>query len=610
VGWLMLLLADGRERLSGWGRRLGTRAFAGDPTTDVRSAPEPLGAVGRRVGAVSLALAVVLPALVPGLSEAVFGRGEGLGTGSGTTVQTVNPFVSLGAELNARQDSELFTYRSSALHPGYLALVSLDSFDGNVWTPASLTTSSRVADGPLPLPPGLSATVARSDVTTDVDLSGLAKSTWLPAPYPPVSITMDADRAPDWVWDLTHRVAWSPKSDSQDLSYTVTSLAVQPTRQQLTSLAPLDQDVVAADLDLPAASRATVIDLARQVTAGADTPFEQAVKLQDWFRSEFTYDAEVSPSLRDPLGDFLQHKVGFCQQFAGTFAVMARSLGIPTRVVVGFVPGERRNDGSWQVTAHDVHAWPEVYFQGIGWVRFEPTPRSDNAGVTVPVWGTPGGSGSDPGDSQNASPGVSEGASPGASEGSDVPVQNLPGGEGGSGAFPAIQRQFHWVWALVVLAALFVLLLPYLARRQQRRNRLARTRDWTELAATCADLGRSWPASRTPRQVAQALIGDAGMEQSTPAAADALRRLALATERGRYARTPELVPGLARDVTEVSQGLVRSASRWQVLRARFMPASLLSRAASRTADALDWVDAAPRRAQQLVRREQRPKVGV
>ena len=84
VGWLALLLADGRERLGGWGRRLGTRTFAGDPTANnVPVVAEPLGAVGRRIGLAAVALAVVLPAIVPGLSEAVFGRGLGAGTGGG-----------------------------------------------------------------------------------------------------------------------------------------------------------------------------------------------------------------------------------------------------------------------------------------------------------------------------------------------------------------------------------------------------------------------------------------------------------------------------------------------------------------------------------------------
>ena len=78
-------------------------------------------------------------------------------------------------------------------------------------------------------------------------------------------------------------------------------------------------------------------------------------------------------------------------QFASTMAVMARTLGIPARVAVGFAPGEKLAKGGYLVGAHDAHAWPELYFQGVGWVRFEPTPldrlahRRRPAGVRAPA---------------------------------------------------------------------------------------------------------------------------------------------------------------------------------------------------------------------------------
>ena len=113
AGWLALLLADGRERLGGWGRRLGTRTFAGDPTAnDVPVVPEPLGAVGRRIGIASVALAVLVPAIVPGLGEAVFGRGLGSGNGDGGgTVNTINPYVSLAAACSSPRTTRSSTTR-------------------------------------------------------------------------------------------------------------------------------------------------------------------------------------------------------------------------------------------------------------------------------------------------------------------------------------------------------------------------------------------------------------------------------------------------------------------------------------------------------------------
>ena len=84
------------------------------------------------------------------------------------------------------------------------------------------------------------------------------------------------------------------------------------------------------------------------------------------------------------------HK-GYCEQFASAMAMMARVVGIPSRVSVGFLPGEQDEDG-WKVSIRDMHAWPELYFANYGWVRFEPTPASvtgtapavDRAGFAAP----------------------------------------------------------------------------------------------------------------------------------------------------------------------------------------------------------------------------------
>ena len=68
-------------------------------------------------------------------------------------------------------------------------------------------------------------------------------------------------------------------------------------------------------------------------------------------------------------------------------AMMAREVGIPSRVAVGFLPGERVEDNTWEVSIRDMHAWPELYFAGYGWVRFEPTPASVTG--TAPSWTVP-----------------------------------------------------------------------------------------------------------------------------------------------------------------------------------------------------------------------------
>src|SRR5206468_2365908 len=97
--------------------------------------------------------------------------------------------------------------------------------------------------------------------------------------------------------------------------------------------------------------------------------------LQDWFRANFTYTLQVTPGHDEAAMDrFLAQKQGYCEQFAGTFAAMARFLKLPARVAVGFTAGTLGADGRWHVTGKEAHAWPEVYLTGYGWVAFEPTP--------------------------------------------------------------------------------------------------------------------------------------------------------------------------------------------------------------------------------------------
>ncbi len=98
--------------------------------------------------------------------------------------------------------------------------------------------------------------------------------------------------------------------------------------------------------------------------------------LEHYFTENFTYDLNVAQtSSIDSIEQFLfEVKAGYCEQFATAFTAMARSLGIPTRVAIGFQSGKVDAAGIYHVTNKDAHAWPEVYFAGYGWLPFEPTP--------------------------------------------------------------------------------------------------------------------------------------------------------------------------------------------------------------------------------------------
>jgi protein-glutamine gamma-glutamyltransferase len=123
-------------------------------------------------------------------------------------------------------------------------------------------------------------------------------------------------------------------------------------------------------------SYAGVYRLTRRVTAGAHTPYDAVQRLESYLRSSYAY-SEIPPQRQLPLRAFLlRDGIGYCQQFSGAMALMLRMLGIPARVASGFTPGTPSDSGTYVVRDFDAHSWVEAYFNGIGWVPFDPTPAA------------------------------------------------------------------------------------------------------------------------------------------------------------------------------------------------------------------------------------------
>jgi transglutaminase-like putative cysteine protease len=120
---------------------------------------------------------------------------------------------------------------------------------------------------------------------------------------------------------------------------------------------------------------ARVYRLARQLAAGQPTPYDVVRNVEGYLQKGFTYD-ERPPLRRLPIDAFLfQDKIGYCQQFSGAMALLLRMNGIPARVAAGFAPGvPDPATKEYVVRDLDAHSWVEVWFQGIGWVPFDPTP--------------------------------------------------------------------------------------------------------------------------------------------------------------------------------------------------------------------------------------------
>jgi transglutaminase-like putative cysteine protease len=118
-------------------------------------------------------------------------------------------------------------------------------------------------------------------------------------------------------------------------------------------------------------------ELAKQITARAQTPFDKTITLESYLRSHYAYNLNLTGKPgEDPLAHFLfETRSGHCEYFASAMAIMLRTLGIPTREVNGFLPGEYNDLGEdYIVRASDAHSWVEVYFPGTGWMTFDPTP--------------------------------------------------------------------------------------------------------------------------------------------------------------------------------------------------------------------------------------------
>ncbi len=140
----------------------------------------------------------------------------------------------------------------------------------------------------------------------------------------------------------------------------------------------------AVEVQLQRSLYAPVSRLARRLTAGAPTTYDAVTSIERHLRRNYAYD-ESPPDREVPLRAFLfEDRAGYCQQFSGAMALMLRTLGIPSRVASGFSSGEREQDGgAFQVSDRDAHSWVEVYFSGIGWVPFEPTPSAAPAGAQL-----------------------------------------------------------------------------------------------------------------------------------------------------------------------------------------------------------------------------------
>ena len=572
------------ERHRAWfaGRRLGTGTG--------------LLTAGALAGVVAVVGGAVLGPALPGAeSDALvdvkgFGDG-GEGGGPAGSYQTEPPLARIGDNFAQQQPVDVFTVRSAVAE--YWRIAALDRYssdDGGQWT---LT-----AEGSDEVAEGLAETEQRSDTVQQEYRVGALEGRWMPAAYRAVSV-----EGGDALVVKASTTLVTGRETVRGLEYTVRSQVPSRADVPLAQRAAPDDQPPSADVreytELPADFPGEVRALADDVVAGAVNPYERALALEDFFLSPdqgFTYDLDVdlgpAAQSESAISAFLaaDGRRGFCVQFAGSYAAMARAVGLPARVAVGYTPGTRDpSTGLYRVSTWNAHAWPEVWLPGAGWVRFEPTPPSpDGRGGSVATAGAavPGEGGDTPTEtptSQPAPPPSSALPSPPESasgDGGSVDVSiDAPGRDNGPGFLSIDPVVLVIAGAAVVVAVVGAGAAVVVAKARRRARRRARpdTVDaiagaWEETLERLHEAGVASGPALTPLEVA------AGARPRPPEAAVVpLRSLAEAYTAARYGAVPPAPTEAARawvQVEEIDRALADDVSLWVHWRRRLDPAAL------------------------------------
>ncbi|MCC8908224.1 DUF3488 and transglutaminase-like domain-containing protein [Curtobacterium sp. GD1] len=552
------------------------------------------------VGAIGLVVAVGLPAIVPLNASWLSGV-----TGAiQSPVQPGRPgtLLNLGQDLRQPNELEVFRYRSSDGRPEYLKLANLDEFGTGDWVPTTTDAAkSETADQQqwaVGINPRLSS---RGDVT--IRVTGLS-SNYLPVPAGAVSIESRSTNLDlsQWRWmGESSTVRSTGPATPRGATYEVYGASTWSGeyldaiagsgllgRADGRGFATPSANQLRTDRELPDKLPVSIARTAQRVAGSAATDYEKGRALEQWFRSDlFTY-SETAPveqgydgDSMDVVAKFLQVREGYCVHFSSAMAVMARTLGIPSRIAVGYRAGSTQADGEYTVSNRQLHSWPELYIKGAGWVAFEPTPDSDAAATpSTEATSTPSAAAPEtplpaPGES---APATSETPTPSASA-----VPGAAGSTGGGGNGP-----LGLAVGLVIAVALLV--SPALVRALRRRTRLGAVRSgrspavnaWREALDDVADHGYA-PGLAPPgdaaaaARTARAVLGR--LRPSVPATVlPHLETIVDAVDRERFAAGGAAsvdAAALLAAVQEARVALDASASGARVLRSRLLPPSLL-----------------------------------
>ncbi len=580
IGFLILLALDSSDDKQRWGYFV--------PRTQRVSRRAGRMVSGQRIAVIAIVLALAVPIFIPSdsknlLAQLFHNSGDG-DTGFGADHNGalggggIDPFAALRGELTREHPVPLFDVKitspddsiggAKGVQPFYLRMNTLPLFVGTGWRPGADGSTESLTDTQYASEPGIPFAPKTVQYSAQITISGLRSN-------PPVF------GSPTALYGVSADTVWNPQQLLLEHSTTaggqvITEQVAQPdpTVEQLQAVPNGNDTALAPWLQLPTI-RPYVRSLTNSIIANATTPYERARAISNFFadpKNHFSYSLQSAVGdSGDELTDFLRPtgRVGYCQQFAASMAVMLRLANVPSRVVLGYAHDVPNSSGQFQVTTFDAHAWVEAYFAGLGWVPFDPTPLAGISGGSANdlPWAPHPKLGNQNGD------GLKEHGTSSAPKFTPTAtvtrhrVAQAPD-TGTSFAIPLI--------ALVVVAVLVLIaLVPASVRWRRRRRRLHRVRAgdtdalWAELADSAVDLGYVWSDARTPRQVAQWL------GNSNDATSGAVQVLTSAVEQARYSRGTEATGAdLARELAAVRTGLGQRRSPRERMRAQYWPASL------------------------------------
>jgi transglutaminase-like putative cysteine protease len=608
LGFLWLLVTDNVDRVRRFGRR-----FTGDGRGVDVWEPSPLSAAGRRLAVFGVAVAVALPLFLPGMTTGVLSRLNGYGPGNGPgngsrPGPAVNLFATLAGDLNNGKTFEMLKVTTNDPNPYYLRFAEADELTANGFRNTSPGSGQAVTAKGIPDPDinrkGVSQLEYHASVTiTDFDMGR--------APYYlPVYQRLGAAQKLDgsWLYDYLGDQVYSNRSSTKGKTYSFDYLATTYSKAALRAADSIDpQSSIREYARVPTQEPAQVDKLVNQLTHDKTTQYDKVEAILRYFSQDngFRYSVSTKAGTSgSDLVDFLTNKQGYCQQYAVAMAWMVRAAHYPARVAFGFTRGTSHQGQTWSLTNQDLHAWTEVYFAGIGWVPFDPTPPRTGSVKTdwAPDANSPTTSPTDdPGSTGTAQ--TPSGVNPSEDIGGPSHHDFLGGGDSG---LPPVTNSTAWRWWL--LGGLAILLIAFavpgvrrgLLRRRRRPGRAPRSSPdvavaapgemrvvaepavavgeahaaWDELIDTLVDYDVAVNDAHTPRVVARRVTKELDL---FGAPADGLQLLGRAEEQARYARVPAVSGDLGAGLRSVRKAVAATRSRRARLRAIVLPPSVLRR---------------------------------